>query len=254
MAAMKFNNSAFRKKMHEWMQENATGILGTIAFHMLLAVIFLIIKISYEKSYLDSIILFEIEEDLAEKQVEEEMPDPEFDQRLADYLEQARSNVPVNLARNVEEEISTEKYVRELEQEMNENRPETYEEMLERLKELEEISKEELIMEGKEDAPPDERESYTGPTNIYYSLENRYHLRLPVPVYQCEGSGLIEVSIVVDQKGRVVHAEPGQPGATSNEICLAEAAKKAALRTRFNADYQAAVRQAGTITYHFIAQ
>ena len=254
MSAMKFNNSVFRKKLHEWMQENATGILGTIVFHMLLVVIFLILKISSEKTYLDSIILFDIEEELAEEQLEEEMPDPEFDQRLADYLEQASSNVPVNLARNVEEEISTEKYVQELEEEMNDNRPETYEEMQERLKELEEMSKEDLIMEGEDDARQQENEPYTGPTNIYYSLENRYHLRLPVPVYKCEGSGLIEVRIVVDQKGRVVHAEVDQKGASLNEICLAEAAKNAALRTRFNADYKAATRQVGTITYHFIAQ
>ncbi len=254
MAAMKFNNSAFREKLQEWMQENATGILGTVAFHMVLAVIFLVIKISSEKSYLDSIIFFDIEEELVNEQIEEEMPDPEFDQRLADYLEQARSNVPVNLARNVDEEISTEKYVKELEQEMNENRPESWEEMQERLKELEEISQEELIMEGEEDVPLQEREPYTGPTNIYYSLENRYHLRLPVPVYKCEGSGLIEVTIVVDQKGRVVHAEVDQPGASSNEICLAKAAKKAALRTRFNADFKADTRQVGTITYHFISQ
>ena len=254
MAAMKFNNSDFREKMQEWIQENATGILGTIAFHMLLVVIFLIIKISSEKSYIDSIILFDIEDELANQQIEEDMPDPEFDQRLADYLEQARSNVPVNLARNVEKEISTEKYVQELEQEMNENRPESWEEMQERLKELEEISQEELIMEGDKDVPPQEREPYIGPTNIYYSLENRYHLRLPVPVYKCEGSGLMEVSIVVDQTGRVVHAEVDKPGASANEICLAEAAKRAALRTRFNADYKAATRQVGTITYHFISQ
>ena len=254
MAAMKFNKSVFREKMQEWMQENATGILGTIAFHMILAVIFLIIKISSEKSYIDSIILFEIEEELAEERVKEDMPDPEFEQRMADYLEQASSNVPVNLARNVEEEISTEKYVEELEQEMNDNRPESWEEMQERLKELKEISEEELIMEGEDDAKLQDTEPYTGPTNIYYSLENRYHLRLPVPVYKCEGSGLIEVSIVVDQQGRVVHAEVDQQGASANEICLAEAAKKSALRTRFNADYKAATRQVGTITYHFIAQ
>lgn len=249
---MKFITSAFREKMQEWMQENATGILGTLAFHMLLAVIFLIIKISSERTYLDSIILFDIEEEVAEDRIEEDMPDPVFDQRMADYLEQASSNVPVNLARNVEEEISTEKYVEELEQEMNDKRPESWEEMQERLKELEEISQEELIMEAENKDPKQETEPYAGPTNIYYSLENRRHWRLPVPVYKCEGSGLIEVSIVVDQRGRVVQAEVDQQGAGNS--CLAEAAKTAALRTRFNTDYQAASRQAGTITYHFIAQ
>jgi hypothetical protein len=221
---------------------------------MLLAVIFLIVKISSEKTYLDSIILFEIEEELAEEQPVEEMPDPEFEQRLAHYLEQARSNVPVNLARNVEEEISTEKYVRELEQDLNDNRPETWEEMQERLKELEEMATEELSMEAEEDKPRQEKESYMGPTNIYYSLENRYHRRLPVPVYQCQGSGLIEVKIAVDQKGRVVKAEVNPSSNGTGEACLAEAAKRAALHTRFNADYQAAARQVGTITYHFIAQ
>ena len=251
---MKLISSAFREKMQEWIQENATGILGTIAFHMLLAVIFLIIKISSEKSYLDSIILFEIEEEQEEEPLMEEIPDPEFEQRLAQYLEQARSNVPVNLARNVEEEISTEKYVQELEQDLNENRPESWEEMQERLKELEELAREELSMEAEEDKPQQEREPYIGPTNIYYSLENRYHLRLPVPVYQCQGAGLIEVKILVDQNGRVVKAEVDPSGTGTGEACLAEAAIRAALRTRFNADNQAAVRQVGTITYHFIAQ
>jgi hypothetical protein len=254
MAAMKFNNSAFRGKMQKWMQENATGILGTIAFHMFLAVIFLMIKISSEKSYLDSIILLDLDEASAEEQLEEEKPDPGFDQRLADYLEQASSNVPVNLARNVEDEISTEKYVQDLEQEMNDNRPESWEEMQERLKELKELKQEELIVDGEDDAKPQETKDYQGPTNIYYSLKNRHHMRLPVPVYKCEGSGLIEVGIVVDQRGRVIHAEVDQQGGSLNEICLAEAAKNAALRTRFNTDYKAATRQAGTITYHFIAQ
>jgi hypothetical protein len=251
---IRFNISGSWQRIQDWLREHATGILGTIAFHMLLVVIFLIIKISSEKSYLESIILFDIDEQVPEERLEEEMPDPEFDRRLAEYLEQARSNVPVNLARNVEEEISTEKYVQELEKEMNENRPESWEEIQERLKELEEISQEELIMEGEDDTPPQEIEPYIGPTNIYYSLENRYHLRLPVPVYKCEGSGLIEVNIVVDQKGRVLHVEVNPEGPGANEICLAEAAKKAALRTRFNADYKAAARQVGSITYHFIAQ
>jgi hypothetical protein len=236
------------------MQENATGILGTLAFHMLIIVVFLILKISSEKSYLDSIILLDMNDETTEEPDRQDTPDPEFDRRLADYLEQARSNVPVNLARNVEEEISTEKYVRDLEQEMNENRPESWKETQERLKELENLAREDLVVDAEKDATQQESEPYTGPTNIYYSLEHRYHLRLPVPVYKCEGAGLIEVSILVDQRGRVVHAEVAEQTSGTNGGCLAEAARNAALRTRFNTDYQAAARQAGSITYHFIAQ
>jgi hypothetical protein len=109
-------------------------------------------------------------------------------------------------------------------------------------------------MEGEDETNVEEREPYTGPTNIYYSLENRHHLRLPVPVYKCQGSGLIEVSIVVDQKGRVVHAEIKSTGSGVAESCLGQAAREAALQTRFNTDYHADNRQVGAITYHFIAQ
>ena len=243
----------FWDRLDERVQENATGILGTIGFHMVLIVIFLIIKISTEKNRMENLIVVDFEDEIPEEQIDMESPDPEFEERLARYLEEQRSNIPVNLARQIDQELSTDKYVEELEKDLDANRPGDWQEMQERLKELEEMDKEELIMEGEdtEHTPP---EPYQGPTNIYYELENRYHLRLPVPVYKCEGAGLIEVKIAVDQGGRVVQAETEKPGDTANEICLAEAARNAAFKTRFNADYNAPVRQVGTITYHFISQ
>ncbi len=95
---------------------------------------------------------------------------------------------------------------------------------------------------------------FSGKTNIFYSLENRYHLRLPVPVYKCEGSGVVEVQILVDQKGYVVNAQIPDLGESTNEICLAEAAKTAAMNTRFNSNFEAPLRQQGTITYYFQPQ
>jgi hypothetical protein len=243
----------FWDRMDERIQENATGILGTIAFHLVLVLIFLIIKISTEKTRLESLIMVDFDEEFTEEQQQFESPDPEFDEQLARYLAEPRSNIPVNLARQIDQEISTKKYVQELEEDMDANRPEEWREMQERLRELEELDREELIVEG-ENAEQTPREIYQGPTNIYYDIEGRYHLRLPVPVYKCEGEGLIEVKIAVDQRGKVVQAETGKTGETANEICLAEAARKAALNTVFNPDYDAPVRQIGTITYHFIAQ
>lgn len=240
-------------RLDDRMQENATGILGTIAFHMVLVVIFLIIKISAERNLMESMIMVDFDEEILEEQMEKEAPDPEFEERLASYMEESRLNVPVNLARQIDQELSTEKYVRELEQDMDANRPGDWKEMQDRLKELAELDQEELIMEG-EDPDQGPVEAYKGPTNIYYELKNRYHLRLPVPVYKCEGAGLIEVKIAVDQRGRVVQAETDKPGETANEICLAGAARNAALNTRFNADFNAPVRQVGNIIYHFIAQ
>ena len=244
----------FWDRLDERIQENATGILGTIAFHLVLILVFLVLKISTEKSRMESLIMVDFDDELTEEQLEsEEAPDPEFEKRLARYLEESRSNVPVNLARQIDQELSTEKYVQEVEKDLDANRPEDWKEMQERLKELEELDQEELIMEA-DDAEQSPPELFQGPTNIYYNLEYRYHLRLPVPVYKCEGAGLIEVKIVVDQRGRVLKAETDKPGDTANEICLAEAARNAALNTRFNADYDAPDHQVGTITYHFIAQ
>lgn len=236
------------------MQENATGILGTVAFHLLLAVIFLIIQISSEKTLLESLIMLEFEEEPEEEIQEAETPDPEFERLVAQYLEESRSNIPVNVARQLDEELSTEKYVDEIEKEMDAGRPDDWQAMQDRLKELEEMEKEDLVVQGDEESPEQEPELFQGPTNIFYELEFRYHLKLPVPVYKCEGDGIVEVKIAVDQKGRVVQAEVDKPGDKFNEICLAEAARRAALQTRFNGDFGAPVRQEGTITYHFIAQ
>ncbi len=243
----------FWNNLDERIQENATGILGTIAFHLFLILLFLVFRISTERQRLEDLILVDFEDDQTEEQMESEAPDPEFEQRLARYLEEPRTNVPVNVARQIDHELSTEEYVKELEEDLDANRPEEWQERQERLRELEEMGNAELAVEG-EDSTVLEKEPYQGPTNIYYELENRYYLRLPVPVYKCPGDGLIEVKIAVDQRGKVVQAETNKPGDTANEICLAEAAVTAALKTRFNADYSAPVRQIGTITYHFIAQ
>ena len=236
------------------MQENASGILGTVAFHMALAVIFLILRISAERTLLESMIMMEFEEDTEEEILQEEVPDPEFELLVARYLEESRSNIPVNVARQLDEELSTERYVDELEKELDADRAEEVLDMQERLKELEEIAQEDLIMEGDDEPEDQAEELFQGPTNILYNLEFRYHLRLPVPVYQCIGEGVIEVKIAVDQQGRVVQAEVEKPADDFNRICLAEAARKAALQTRFNGDFGAPVRQQGTITYYFIAQ
>ncbi|MCK4748871.1 MAG: hypothetical protein KAT15_17580, partial [Bacteroidales bacterium] len=160
-------------RLDERVQENATGILGTVAFHLVLIVIFLIIKISTEKSQIENLIMVDFDDELIEEQMESEAPDPEFEERLARYLEESQSNVPVNLSRKIDQELSTEKYVSELEKDIDANRPEDMRELQERLKELEDIDEEEIVMEGedKEQTPPD---FYEGPTNIYYNLKDRY--------------------------------------------------------------------------------
>ncbi|RMG82280.1 MAG: hypothetical protein D6707_03185 [Bacteroidetes bacterium] len=95
---------------------------------------------------------------------------------------------------------------------------------------------------------------FKGKTNITYSLENRYDLKLKVPVYMCENSGKVTVNIVVNRSGHVVSASVNENQSTVKDYCLYEAAKNAALHTKFNTSYDAPLMQKGFIEYHFMPQ
>jgi hypothetical protein len=178
----------------------------------------------------------------------------ELDPYITDYLESERSNIPVNVAAKLNEQISTDKFVDELTEEISSNWSEEMTRYEEKLRELQEMESDENIIADTD--TPDKKEPFVfkGKTNIYYSLENRYHIRLPVPVYKCEGFGIVEVQIFVDQKGYVVNAQVPNLGDSMNELCLADAAKSAAMATKFNTDFDSPIRQQGTITYHFQSQ
>jgi hypothetical protein len=93
---------------------------------------------------------------------------------------------------------------------------------------------------------------YTGESNIVYFMENRYHVKLPIPVYLAEGGGKVKVNIIVDRSGNVVKAEPIAEPTISEQIL--SYAKTAALLTKFNSDDKAPTLQNGYITYSFIPQ
>jgi hypothetical protein len=245
-----------KRRIWHILNENLIGILATLIFHLILVIIFLVFKITSVKNLMDTIITIDFEEtELQELPIEPiQEKDIEFDQYVADYFESERSNIPVNVAAKLDEQISTDRFVDELTEEMSFNRSEEMNRSEERLRELQEMESDDNII--AEADTPDSKEPivFKGKTNIYYSLENRYHLRLPVPVYKCEGFGIVEVQIFVDQRGYVVNAQIPNLGDSMNEICLAEAAKTAAMGTRFNSNFDAPLRQQGTITYHFQPQ
>jgi hypothetical protein len=95
--------------------------------------------------------------------------------------------------------------------------------------------------------------SFKGKSNIHYNLVNRYHLRLPIPVYLAQGGGEVIVDIVVNREGRVTSANPRNNPAIKEMIIFAYA-KQAAEKTEFNPDASAPDRQSGTISYLFIPQ
>ena len=98
-----------------------------------------------------------------------------------------------------------------------------------------------------------QQSNFKGKSNIHYYLENRYHARLPIPIYLAEGGGEVTVDIIVGRDGRVISANP-RSNPKIADLNLLAYAQQAAEKTVFNNDPAAPEQQKGTITYRFIAQ
>ncbi|MGJ8665623.1 MAG: hypothetical protein ACSHW7_04600 [Patiriisocius sp.] len=90
-------------------------------------------------------------------------------------------------------------------------------------------------------------------TTISYSLVDRKAMRLPNPVFTCEGGGKVVISIEVNKLGNVTKASYNKSASTTRNGCLIDSALDYAQRSRFNtkADIE---EQMGTITYNFPGQ
>jgi len=229
--------------------DNINGILGTIIFHMVLILMFLTVKVGEARR--KQMEYFPIEFDEKLMNIEEIIKEIEnMRVEIEPLEEEVRRNIAVNVANQMNEEISTEKYIEQLKEELG---IENLEQYLERkLPEQGNLTfSEEENADESDESPSDEE--YSGPTTITYYLENRFKQFLPIPVYTCKGGGLVVVNVVVNQKGTVIATSISKDSETSDE-CLLETAIKYASRTRFNADFKADPRQNGYIMYQFIPQ
>lgn len=75
--------------------------------------------------------------------------------------------------------------------------------------------------------------------------------QLPRPAYNVQESGIVVVSVWVDNFGNVTKALPGADGTTVTDKTLWQAARNAAMNTHFNQSADAPALQEGTITYIF---
>jgi colicin import membrane protein len=87
---------------------------------------------------------------------------------------------------------------------------------------------------------------------VSYSLSGRNAKSLPKPSYPGNEEAVVVVEVTVDKAGKVTKAVPGAKGSTSLNAGLLEAAKKAALLTRFDENQDAPELQTGLITYRFV--
>jgi hypothetical protein len=203
-----------------------------------------------------------IEIEFEEKTIEEILAEEDPD-IPADWLEQVlrerelSSNRAVNLnAENqFNEDISTNEYVQDLLEQIELARAQ---EDREKLEELQAILASADYEPPAEEATEDDTGDYSGPTTITYEFLEEPHqrgkVRLTIPVYRCQGSGMVKVAIQVARNGEVTNAEIVEPIEGVDKICFANAALAAARSSKFRIEINGPEKHRAVISYTFIAQ
>lgn len=221
-----------------------TGLMGTIAVHLIVLVVFLTAKIGDVKTKHTEMIEIEFLEEAykpIEEIIKEEQPQHEAITPLND---RDMSNIVSNVADQMNEEISTEKYLQELMDEMG----------IEDLDPHHDNSlPDDPTLNNKPKEVKEETKTNFGQTRITYHVPpNRKARYIDRPIYRCQGGGTVVVNISVDQQGNVLQANV--KSSTSSEECLREMALQSAQNFLFDRDANAAKKVNGSITYIFVAQ
>jgi len=242
-----------------YIKKNLVAILYTLIFHLVVLIILIFVRIEGMKNGRELGIELEFED----KTIEEILAEEEVVDVPAEWLEQVlrlrelSSNraVNVNAEDQFSEDISTDEYVKDLLDQIEMARNQQDKEKLEELQ---------AILATADYVPPPEEESeesdseFTGPTTITYEFldepRQRRKVLLTVPVYRCQGSGLVRVEVAVARNGQVLDAKIQEPIEGEDRTCFANAAVAAALTSRFRIELNGPEKQRAMITYTFIAQ
>ncbi len=237
-----------------------TAVMATIIIHLLVAVIFMSIKVSAMKRDLAAEIILA---------VDQELPDPDMMKALelskSDQFKGTTAEELVNVIKNLADkpiDIDPKEYEEMVKDELIKSGMLNEKNFIDERKMAEEAGREEIDIPSEEIKPqvtgkkekPAEKGTFRGPTRIFYDLAGRHHTYLPVPIYKCEGAGQITLAIEVDQNGNVLKAEAASSLSTTKDPCLIETAVQYALMSTFNSDLSAPVKQAGFLTFVFVSQ
>lgn len=237
-----------------------TAIMVTIIAHLLVAVIFMSVKIAALKHEMSDAIIIQVE---AEAPVPEEPDMPELSNE--NIAGGNASEDIVNIAKNIADQpvdIDPKEYQEMIKEEMVKSGMLGENNFIDEQKKAEAAGREEIAIPTEEVKPqvtekkekPEEKGTFRGPTRIFYDLTGRHHTYLPIPIYKCEGAGQITLLIEVDREGNVTKAQMTSQLSTTSDQCLTETAITYALRAKFNADMNAPVLQGGFLTFVFVAQ
>jgi|NGEPerStandDraft_6_1074524.scaffolds.fasta_scaffold19984_3 hypothetical protein len=241
------------------------GILGTLIIHLIAGIILM----SLQLRSLQKAISAEYQVELAPQ------PEPEIKKdKIAELApttvekvlkgDEEMLNIARNLSSKSTEKINPSDYIDKVKEELIKSGKLGVDNYIDEQKKMKESNGDENLNVAKDTIGNKEKAKHTksqdlaanfkGPTRIYYDLVNRNHLYLPIPIYKCEGSGKVVLSIEVDQNGVVQKAQIVDRESTASDPCLIETAINTALISRFNPDASSPRIQLGMLTYEFVAQ
>mgnify|MGYP001110025238 CR=1 FL=1 len=248
------------KSFDTFYKNHIYGIIGTLVFHILVVGVFLIAEINQKSVIQENILEIEIPIELLEPGDDAQssvIPGNESEMVPNDPLSgeskiSAITNQPSNRGMSHERDpFFNEEYQKEVDA-AQKLVSDVNRQLAKEIADINSIPMPEDVTEGKAEEEI-KNIIYSGESNIEYHLGERYHLRLPIPVYLAKGGGTVTVDISVNRDGRVISAKARpNPSIRDQEIFLYS--QVAAQRTLFNADPHAAAIQNGTIRYTFIAQ
>lgn len=246
----------FKEYIIQKFYAHQTGILGTIIFHLLLAIFLLSMGIARLEVPLGTEVELaalppqELEKILEEKQQREEIRKKASAEEVQAMLRSIAVNENVREKPNKTPNVQS--YIDEV---MEELEADEYSGRYKARKD-ENYKRDSLQYDrDKKEQLLDSLKStfYSGKSSVSYNLPERYARFLPIPVFKCEFGGRVVVKITVDRRGRVQRAEVVATESQQDD-CLHDVAVDAALRSRFNEKPGAPALQTGTITYNFVKQ
>ena len=245
-----------RAGVKNFFKENQKAILYTLIFHLVVLIIFIFVKVEGLKNDQELGIELEFEEKTLEQlleEAEEDVPAEWLEELLRQRELSSNRAVNLNAEDKLSRELSTDEYIQDLLDQIEEARNQEDREKLEELQ---------SILASADYVPPvleeEETGEYAGPTTISYEFleepRSRGKVELTVPVYRCQGSGIVKVEVSVAPDGRVREAQVLQPIIGDDRVCFSDAALSAARTSQFRIELSGPERHRAIITYSFIAQ
>lgn len=235
-------------------KQNIYGVMGTLIFHILLFAGLWFSELNFKlKTEKEEVVMLDMIIPASDQKVEtnQNSRNDQSTEKNQSGSQNMGTNLGVNDAfrKNKNQDASLQREIEDAEKMVDK----VNKQLSKKIPQTKQFAMPEAVTEGQN---PDSIKNtiYTGKSNIHYFLENRFHVRLPIPVFLAKSGGLITVDIQVDRSGHVIKAEARSSTGNSSDPMLPVYATQAAERTIFNSDSKAPSVQRGTITYRFVAQ